>query len=375
MKLMLAGGGTGGHLFPAISIAEEFLDRSPENDVVFVGTKKGIESKILPKLGFNLVFINSSGIVGKGPLNTLRAIFVAGRGVMQALRIIRDYRPNVVLGTGGYVSGPVVLAAWMLRVPTIICEQNSHPGITNRILGRFTDKVLTSFESSNGFFPAGKALTVGNPVRKQILEASKNSANSVAKNSAGFTILVFGGSQGAQRLNELLPAAIAPLAASVKIIHQTGPSYREPVANEYKKLHINADVYDFIYDMGEAYKKADLVVGRSGAGTVAELGVMGLPSVLIPFPFSAHGHQLENARELESEGSAEVIEQHELNADTLSNKLKELLDNNRLKKMSKAAKDSARPSAAAEIVGQIYKIYPEKEPVNHTRTGANNIQG
>lgn len=356
MKLLLAGGGTGGHLFPAISIAEEFLARDPGNEVVFAGTSKGLEARVIPDMGHPLELVSSGGMTGRGALRAAGAALAACRGLVQSLGMMRRLRPDVVLGVGGYASGPVVLAAWLCRVPAAVCEQNSVPGITNRTLGRIARKVLVGFEECTRHFPAGKTAVVGNPVRRGILErASGNHRGPRAETRK--TILVLGGSQGAHALNVSLPGALGILGESaVRVIHQTGPDDLADTAREYEGLGITAEVSGFIDDMASVYAGADLVVCRSGAGTVSELMVMGLPSVLVPYPFSAHGHQLSNARALERAGAAVVIEQGELSPESLAAVIAGLLAGDRLGEMGAAASRQARPGAAGEIVDILYEL-------------------
>jgi len=358
MKVIIAGGGTGGHIFPAISIAEEILKRHIENQVLFVGTKKGLEIKLLSKRDYTLELISSGGIKGKGIVGSLKGIALALKGVFDSLRIISRFKPDLVLGVGGYASGPLVFAAALLSIPTAICEQNSVPGITNRVLSRFVKRVFASFEESNRFFSQKKTIVVGNPVRSSILV---NKEYSQVHN--GFTILVFGGSQGAHKLNLLVPKAFGTLRRNdVFLIHQTGKEDLEDVRKAYEWYGIRADVLPFIEDIATVYKNANLVIGRAGAGTVAEITALGKPSILVPYPFSAYNHQLENAKVLEKAGAAIVVEEKDAVPERLTDILKGLLNKDRLKEMSERARVLGKPDAAQKIVDEMYKLARLQNP-------------
>lgn len=358
MKVIIAGGGTGGHLFPAISIAEEILGRNPENSVLFIGTKEGLEKKTLTQKGYTLEFISSRGIVGKGIIRGLKGFASAFKGFFDSFNIIKKFGPDVVVGVGGYVSGPVVCAAVLLLIPTAICEQNSIPGITNRLLGRFVRRVFASFEESIRFFPRKKTMVVGNPIRTQILQESESGQ----RESGGITVLVFGGSQGARTLNVSVPKAFGILGRhDISIIHQTGEKDIEVVKKTYEWYGIRAEVLPFIDDMADAYRQADLVIGRSGAGTVAEITALGKPSILVPYPFSAYNHQLENAMVVEKARAAVVIEDKDAAPERLAKILSGLLKCDKLKEMGNRAKSLGRPDAAKEIVDELYKLTTNSE--------------
>lgn len=352
MKVIIAGGGTGGHIFPAISVAEEILGRKGPNDVLFVGVKTGLENELIPKRGYRIEHITARGIKGRGLLKSLGAFISAGRGVFDSLSILKAYRPDVVLGVGGYVSGPMVLAASISRVPTAICEQNAYPGVTNRMLGRFVNRVFAAFEDSGKFFPRGKVLITGNPVRKDILSAAPG-----ADNTDTLTILVFGGSQGAHKLNASVPEAIYKLGRKdISVIHQTGTKDLELVKKAYDTYGIPALALAFIDDMAGSYSEAGFVIARSGAGTVAEITALGKPSLLVPYPFATNDHQLANARALERAGASIVVEDRDAAPDNLSRALTNALHKDKLKEMSSHARSLGRPGAAAQIVDQLSKL-------------------
>lgn len=351
MKVLISGGGTGGHVFPAISVAEQILDRDPENEVLFVGTKKGLENKLVKYRGFEIKHISSGGVVGKGIISKLSGALCAGVGVFESASVIRAFKPDFVLGSGGYVSGPVVLSASLMGIPTGVCEQNSVPGVTNRILGRFVKKVFTAFEGSEKYFSKNKIVVTGNPIRKDILE------HSGAARNHKLTCLVFGGSQGAQRLNRSVPEALLMTGLKdLHVIHQTGASNLEEVRDFYKSNNISAEVLTFIDDMAGAYAGSDFVIGRAGAGTVAEVTALGKPSLLIPFPYATHDHQMGNARSLEKEGAAIVLADEDAEPQAIAKALGILKDTDRLKEMGGKARQLGKPLAASQIVDEIYKL-------------------
>lgn len=355
MKVIIAGGGTGGHIFPAISVAEEILKRSGANEVLFVGTKKGLENELLSKRGFRVGHISARGIKGKGVGKSVTALLAACKGVSDSMSIIKRFGPDVVLGVGGYVSGPAVLAASLLGIPTAICEQNGYPGLTNRILGRFVRKVFATFDESVKFFPRGKVVITGNPVRRDILRSGE-----IKKDSDTITVLVFGGSQGAHKLNASVPEALSRLGRpDIKVIHQTGDRDFEQVKNAYAGHGIDARVLRFIDDMAGAYAEADFVIGRSGAGTVAEITALGKPSLLIPYPYATNDHQMENARVLERAGAAVVVEDKDATAENLHAALTNLLRKDKLNTMASRALALGRPDAAVVIVNEIIKLSGE----------------
>jgi len=352
MRIIIAGGGTGGHVFPAISIAQEISERNCIEEILFVGTQRGLENELLSKKGYSIKHISSRGFVGRGLFKTVGAFFYAFKGLFDSISIIRSFRPDVVLGVGGYVSGPLVLAAVLLGIPTAICEQNTVPGVTNRILGRIVNKIFASFDSSVQYFPSKKVLITGNPIRKEILINTKSSHE-----SKSFCILVFGGSQGAHSLNRSVPEALCRIDnKGISVIHQTGEKDYLYVKDLYIENEINAQVLTFIDDMAGAYDRADLVVGRAGAGTIAEITSLGKPSVLVPFPYAAHNHQLENAKILEDAGAAVLIEDKDATPQRLALTLTKLLDKDKLQMMFANAKKLGKPEAAREIVDEIYNL-------------------
>jgi UDP-N-acetylglucosamine--N-acetylmuramyl-(pentapeptide) pyrophosphoryl-undecaprenol N-acetylglucosamine transferase len=349
MRLLVAGGGTGGHVFPGIALAEEVVTRHPANDVVFVGTARGLEATVVPQAGFPIELIDVKGLKGLGLLQTLKNLLLLPLALVQSVRILRRWRPDIVVGVGGYASGPVVLVAWLLRIPTAVQEQNAIPGFTNRILGRVVRAAFTAFPEAARHFPRRKVYQLGNPIRRTLME---NYMRPVAKHPTP-CLLVFGGSQGAHALNmrviEALPH-LADLRGALRITHQTGARDREQVEKGYRACGFEPDVREFITDMSAAYAQADLVLCRAGATTLAELTVCKKPSILVPFPAAADNHQVHNARSLVDAGAAVMIEERTLTGEVLANEIRTVLDApERRERMARAAGRLGSPQAAREI--------------------------
>ena len=350
MRLLIAGGGTGGHLFPGVALAEELRAREPDAAIKFVGTRRGIEARVLPDLGWDLEFIEVSGLKTVGTLGAVKGMFRLPRALWQARRIVKAFKPDAVIGVGGYASGPVVLAAKLRGVPTAICEQNSIPGLTNKVLGKLVRSVFLSFDESKRFFNAKKIVMSGNPVRRDLVQKLLGSA---PEQRTGISVLVVGGSQGAVAVNELAANALARLAKEtpLAITHQTGEKDLEPTSARYRDAGVTADCRAFIKDMAAAYQHADLIIGRAGATTVAELAIAGKPAIFIPYPFAADNHQELNAKEMADKGAALMFRQAELTADKLVDALRPLIvDSSRRSQMGEAMKSLAKPGAAASVI-------------------------
>jgi len=350
LRLMIAGGGTGGHLFPGVAIAEELRARHPDAVVRFVGTKRGIEARVLPDLGWDLELIEVSGLKTVGVLGAIRGLFRLPRALWQARRVVKAFAPDAVIGVGGYASGPVVLMAKLRGVPTAICEQNSIPGLTNKILGRIVRVVFLSFEESKRFFKPKKIVMSGNPVRRELLQKLLAAAPST---SDRVNVLVCGGSQGAVAVNELASQALIALAKdrALGIVHQTGEKDLAATQQRYADAGVTAECSAFIKDMAAAYQRADVIIGRAGATTVAELAIAGKPAIFIPYPFAADNHQVTNAREMAEAGAAKMFEQAALTADKLADALRPLLEDATLRaQMGAQMKALAKPTAAATVV-------------------------
>lgn len=352
MRVIIAGGGTGGHLFPGIAIAEEFLRRDPWNKVLFVGTERGLEKRVLKDLRYELRTLNVEGIKGRGMMKSLRAILKLPGSLLDAGRILKDFAPRIVIGVGGYASGPAVLAAFVRGVPTAVAEQNALPGLTNRILGRVVDRIFLSFPDTGGCFPRHKTMVTGNPVRSSFLASTH--AEKTQRSSKQFTVLVFGGSQGARTVNLTVVAALGGLEGireKLRIIHQTGEADADMVERAYRVGGFNAVVKPFIMDMAGAYREADLLVCRAGATTLAEITAMGKAAILIPFPFAVGDHQTRNAEVLVQAGAAVMIHEGELTGEILARTITELFNHRqRLIEMGEKAAQLGNINAARDIV-------------------------
>ena len=353
----MAGGGTGGHLFPALAVAEALRERDPANRVVFVGSRRGLESRFVAREGYELQMIDAGALKGRGLMGKARSLAALPRSLVQSWNLLRSVRPDMVLGVGGYASGPVVLAAWAGGYRTAIHEQNTFPGLSNRILGRFVDRVFISFAVSAAHFPRGKTILTGNPVRKRLQQAGAGSRREEGKD---FTLFIFGGSQGAHRLNQAMEESLpglGDLKGEISIIHQTGDLDYEYVRGYYEREGVKAEVHRFIHDMDRAYAEADLILCRAGATTLFELMAVGKPAILVPYPHAANDHQTLNARALVEAGAALRVADGELNGRVLSGLVRELkADPKRLKKMGGRAAGLAQPGAAEKIVDLCYSL-------------------
>ncbi len=350
MRLVIAGGGTGGHLFPGIAVAEEFLGRDRANRVLFVGTRGGIEYRLLGSLGYELRLIDVEGLKGRGIKALLVGAYKIPASMWRSRGLLREFSPDVVIGVGGYASGPVVISAWLMGIPTAIAEQNAVAGATNRILGKFVDRVFLTYEASRKDFTAGKVLITGNPVRAAFAAGLDHER----AESGGRNILIFGGSQGAAAINKTMVKTLPYLQKmreDLKITHQTGERDLPLVGDAYRRFGIDAEVHAFITDMPAAYARADLVICRAGATSLAEITAAGKPSVLIPYPFAANDHQTKNARVMADAGAAVMIPESELDAEKLFAVLEGLFsDDAKLREMGASSARLGRPGAAAEIV-------------------------
>jgi len=355
MRVIIAGGGTGGHLFPGVAVAEEFVRRGRSARIVFVGTEHGIEARVIPKEGYPIEFLSAEGLVGKTPIKKLKAAYLLLVSMIQSRRIISSVRPDIVVGVGGYASVGMVLAAHFMGVPTIVMEQNSVPGFANKLLSNFADAIAVTYQESIGSFPREKTFLTGNPVRKKILARDAVDARgsfSLARDR--FAVLIFGGSLGARTINNAMGEALhylLDLRDNIQFIHQTGEKDLKDAMEIYKKLGFSGTVMPFIYQMADAYSAADLVVCRAGATTLSEITAMGKASILVPYPYAASNHQESNARKLEDMGAATVILDRHLSGEVLAKVIRGLYDNPEKRlEMQKASKAFGRPDAAEKIV-------------------------
>lgn len=360
MRLIVAGGGTGGHLFPGIAVATAVRERLDSSRVLFIGTSRLLDQQALAGLGFELAALECGGVKGLGFGGRLRSLLMMPGAIVEAVRLLRRFRPHLVFGVGGYVTGPVLLAARMLRVPIAIHEQNSVPGMANRLAGKLADRVFISLPCSPPF-PVRKTIMTGNPLRREILQA----AGRHKQIDPTPTLLVLGGSQGAHRVNVLMMEAMELLQAQglpLRLIHQTGGADREQVANWYARLGIDAEVESFIRDMAGVYGRADLAVSRAGATTCAELAAMGLPALLIPYPFAADNHQATNGEYYQKGNGCKVLRESGLTGEILAETIsKHLRNREELHTMAANMKTMAKPDATERIVDECMRLAGQPE--------------
>ncbi len=365
MRVLIGGGGTGGHLFPGVALAEALRQADPSCEVSFAGAERGLEAKVIPALGYPLVALPLAGVAGRNPLRALAGLWSLLAGTGRMAGEIRRLRPDLVVGLGGYASVPAVLAARFRGVRTVLLEQNVRPGGANRFLARFAARVYLGFPVEGEPFPAGRAEVTGNPLRRAAL-APEEAAQAREERERPASLLVLGGSQGARGLNDLVLAALPPLLAERKragkaalaVVHQAGERDWERVREAYRAAGLAAETVPFIERMGEAYAAADLVVGRAGALTVSEVSAAGVPAVLVPYAH-AGGHQRGNARHLAVRGGAVVLEQ-EAGPEALRRELARMLDDPaRWRAMSRASREAGRRDAANAIAARELEVFRE----------------
>ena len=356
MRALIAAGGTGGHIYPGIAVAGEIMRRDPSSVVRFVGTARGLESRLIPKSGFELSIIESAGLKSVSLAAKVRGLILLPKSFLAARRVIRDFRPDIVIGAGGYVSGPVLLAASLMGWPTLVMDSNALPGWTNRVLARFVDKAAVSFQEALGYF-RGKGVLTGNPVRAEFFEIPARQ-----RDSSRFSLLVFGGSQGARAINEAMVAALPQLASrknSLQVTHQTGEADFEKIRERYHDASWSdaAEVKPYIDDMMSEFANADLIICRAGATTSAELVAAGKAAIMVPFPLAADDHQRRNAEALQSAGAARMILQKDLTGARLAAEISSLIASpDEINRMETASRKLARRDAAAAAVDLIEEL-------------------
>ena len=357
LAIVVAGGGTGGHLYPGVAVAREVLRRLPAARVTFAGTARGIEARVIPKEGFELDLIRSAGLKGKSLVSRLRGAALLPMGLIDATQIILRRRPDVVIGVGGYSSGPVVLLAALGGIPTMVLEQNAVPGLTNKMLARWVRAAAVTFDETLAHF-RGKGFVAGNPVRSEFFEVPDRPA--LAGRIAKARVLVLGGSQGARGINLALAAAAPELVRrrpDLDLVHQTGERDLAPVRDAYGKAGVAARVVPFLDAVADEMTAADLVISRAGATALAELAAAGRPAILVPFPAATDDHQRKNARVVADAGGAVVIDESELGGSRLPDVVDELLgDGSKLTAMRAAMKRLAKPDAASRIVDRLLAL-------------------
>ncbi|TDX53014.1 undecaprenyldiphospho-muramoylpentapeptide beta-N-acetylglucosaminyltransferase [Orenia marismortui] len=360
MKVLISGGGTGGHIYPGLAIAKGLEDKFDNTDILFVGTEKGLESDIIPKEGYDLKTITVEGLPRKISLKLFKSFLKTGLGILESRSIIKSFKPDIVIGTGGYVCGPVVLTASLRKIPTLIHEQNAYPGITNRLLARFVDKVaLSNGDAKKYFHSEEKTILTGNPVRLEILKKTKKEAlKELGINGDKKLILVFGGSRGAESINRSVIELYDKIKdLDLQLLHITGKKGYESVIQKAESMGIKGvEVGDiiikpYLYNMSAALAVADLVISRAGATGLAEITACGIPAILIPYPYASENHQEYNARSLENNGAAKVILDNELTGKKLYDLVSTLFqDENKLLIMSRASKNLGKPEALDNLV-------------------------
>lgn len=362
MRMIISGGGTGGHIYPAITIAREISKLTEHCEILFVGTKQGLEADIIPKEGFDFTTIEVCGLERKLSWKNVQTLFNTAGGVWKSIRIVKAFKPDVVIGTGGYVCGPVLLAASLLKIPSMIQEQNVIPGITNKILARFVDKIAIGYQEARGYFTEYKPEQIvftGNPIRPEVMSATREEGQAaLGLSSARLTLLVVGGSRGARSINNAMLGVHKHFSGNkrIQILHVTGQNEYNSIVGNNKQAGIdissdgNIIIKPYLYNMPLALAAADLAIFRAGAVGLAELTARGIPAILVPYPYAAENHQEFNAQALEKQGAACVIADKELSSTIVIDTIERLLDNpEALADMAKKSKELGRPQAAETI--------------------------
>jgi len=359
MKLLIAGGGTGGHVFPAVAIAKEWLSRGAEREVVLVGTQRGIEMKLVPDAGLLLETIRAAGLKGKGGVTLVKNLSMLVPGVIDAFGVLRKHKPAVAFGVGGYAAGPMMLATWLSGIPNVIFEPNAQPGFTNKVLAQLAKRIATGYQVSARAW-GKKAVVTGNPVRAEFFQIAPRNPEKP------FRLLVTGGSQGARPINMAFIKAAELLALrkdEMRIAHQTGERDYNDVLAAYAKNGMNAQVAPFLTNMAERFAWADVIVCRAGAITAAEVAAAGRAAIFIPFGAATDSHQLRNAQEMTDAGAGKLIVEPELTPERLRNEIFSLLDQpTQIEALATKARSLAHPRAAREIVGLIEEAARRASP-------------
>jgi len=370
LRVLFAGGGTGGHLFPAIAIADEIRRRRPDADILFVGRRQGLEDKVVPLAGYSIWPIRAQGLPRRLSLGAILFMGISLLALLQSVGVIARYKPSLVVGTGGYVSGPIALAAWLFGIPVVIQEQNSFPGLTTRLLAKIARQVYLAYPQSLRYFSKSDKLIVsGNPTRNAIGTVTKRkAAKRFSLDPSLKTVLIIGGSQGAHKINQAFLEALDRIleAENLQVIWQTGREEYQSIRSAVAGYGPAVIVFDFIDDMASAFGAADIVVARSGATTIAEITRCGLPSILIPYPYATGRHQELNAQTLHDSGAAIVIPDHRLNGPELAQTLIRLLsDEVALSRMANRSRSLGHPEATDKIVDCMVRhgLLPEDTPV------------
>ncbi len=354
MRLIITGGGTGGHVYPGIAVALELMRRDSNSEALFVGASRGVERELVPKAGLKLALLNVSGLRGEGIAGKISGIARLVKAIFECIGIIRRFKPDVTLGVGGYASGAMGVASVLTGVPLTLAEQNSAPGLTNRWLSRVSKRVFVTWPGSEEFFPNGRARITGNPIRPEFFSAPPEEKSDTLK------ILVIGGSGGARSINNAMVEAIQKLdetGIKLSVTHQTGKTEASDVKGAYSSARFSWEVAPFFYDLPLRMADADLIVSRAGAGALAEICAVGKAAIYVPYPYAADDHQMKNAEKMMSVGAALVVADSDLDGDFLVKTILELAcDRNSLARMGEKAKAMATPDSAGLIVDELYAI-------------------
>lgn len=369
MTIVIAAGGTGGHLYPAVALAREFLRRDPATRILFVGTTRGIESKVLAHEGFELALITAKPVMGKGLAEVVQGLLSVPLGLWQSLRILCRRRADLVIGVGGYTSPTMLAAAALKGIARVILEPNAYPGMANKVVGPFAQRIFLAFESAAESFDRRKVRVVGTPIRQEFLAQAARDNGSI-QTGAGPRLLIFGGSQGAKAINSAVLDGLAALVErlpGLMITHQTGDADHGRVTEAYRQAGVNAEVVPFLYDMPKALRAADLVVARAGAMTIAELTACGKPAILIPLPTAIYDHQMKNARAMEAAGGAMVLPQADLTGARLTETIVTILQNpQRIQAMRDRSWGMRRTDAGEVIVRECYALMGVTYDINRS---------
>jgi UDP-N-acetylglucosamine--N-acetylmuramyl-(pentapeptide) pyrophosphoryl-undecaprenol N-acetylglucosamine transferase len=367
MTIVIAAGGTGGHLYPAVALAREFLCRDPSTNILFVGTVRGVESRVLAHEGFELAMITAKPVMGKGPLDIIKGVLSLPIGIWQSLNILKRRQADLVIGVGGYTSPAMLVAAALKGIARVILEPNAYPGLANKVIAPLAQRIFLAFESAGTSFDRRKVRVVGTPIRREFLVRPDDS---VSTKQDGRHLLIFGGSQGARAINSAVLEGLPLLSQrllGLTITHQTGEGDFERVSAVYRTLGIQATVVPFLYDMAAVLRTADLVVARAGAMTIAELTACGKAAILIPLPTAIYDHQMKNARAMEAAGGAIVLPQAELTGVKLGEMIETTLsDPQRLGKMQRKSFEMRRIDAGEVIVGECYALMGVTYDINQS---------
>lgn len=352
MKILLCGGKTGGHVYPAVAVAEQVVASDASAEVAFVGMAESFESRVAAQYGWRFIAMRAAPLKGAGVMQQVRNLFTVVHALWQALCIVRRERPDCVIGTGGFVSGPFMLMAALLRVPSVIHEQNSVPGLTNRLLGRVVQRVCITYPYSKQYFPEQKVVQTGLPLRTHVQQTC---ATRAVKDDNTAVVLVMGGSQGARRINAVvseMSATWPQVECPIRVIHLAGrDADLAALRAGYATAGVSAEVSAFSEDMGAVYAQTDIAICRSGASSVAELAMAGVPAIFVPFPFAADDHQRTNAQAMVDAGAAVLIDESNLDVATLKAELRSVLqDAERLAQMQEHMRNLATPHAGQAVV-------------------------